>query len=73
MSDSPISNSNKDNIVANIARVYLSNATSKAGNSYTLLNVVWILKNGKTYEQAIFITREQKAIIEMTVAKDQVL
>ena len=63
-----------DNIISHLARVQvLADQTSKAGKKYSVLVLTWILPNEKTYEQRVFLTNEQLAVITMTSAKEALL
>lgn len=63
-----------DNIISHLARAQvLADQTSKAGKKYSVLLLTWILPNEKTYEQRVFLTSEQLAVILMSVAKEALL
>lgn len=64
---------NADNIISHVSRIYAETRTSKAGKPYHVLVISWILPNGKAYVQNHFITSEQLALIESSVAKEALL
>ncbi len=61
---------NSDNIISHLSRAYiLRDQTSKAGKKYSVLILEWIMPDNKTYTQRIFLSSEQLAILDITVAK----
>ena len=65
---------NSDNIISHLSRVQLlENQTSKTGKTYSMLVLTWILPNDKTYDQRVFLTNEQLAILYNTKPKEALL
>lgn len=65
---------NSDNIISHLSRVQLlADQTSKAGKKYSVLLLTWILPNEKTYEQRVFLSSEQLAILKMSTPKEALL
>ena len=64
---------NSDNIRSHIFRVYVEARTSKENKPYNVLNIEWIMPNEKTYAQTVFLSSEQSALIESSVAKEALL
>lgn len=65
---------NSDNIISHISRAYVEERISKKDNKpYSVLNIDWIMSNEKTYKQTIFLSAEQLALIESSVAKEALL
>ncbi len=61
---------NSDNIRSHIFRVYVEERTSKENKPYSVLNIEWVMPNEKTYKQTVFLSAEQLALIESSVAKE---
>lgn len=65
---------NSDNIISRLSRVQLlKDQTSKTGKTYSCLVLTWILPNEKTYDQRVFLTNEQLAILNITTPKEALL
>lgn len=65
---------NSDNIRSHISRAYVEERISKKGNKpYTVLNIDWAMPNEKVYKQTIFLSAEQLALIESSVAIEALL
>lgn len=64
---------NSDNIRSHISRVYVESRTSKENKPYSVLNIDWAMPNEKVYKQTIFLSAEQLALIESSVAKEALL
>ena len=65
---------NSDNIISHLSRVQLlQDQTSKTGKKYSVLVLTWILPNEKTYDQRVFLTNEQLAILNITKPKEALL
>lgn len=64
---------NSDNIRSHISRVYVEARTSKENKPYSVLNIEWVMPNEKTYKQTVFLSAEQLALIESSVAKEALL
>ena len=64
---------NSDNIRSHIFRVYVEERTSKENKPYSVLNIEWVMPNEKTYKQTVFLSAEQLALIESSVAKEALL
>lgn len=65
---------NSDNIISHLSRVQLlKDQTSKTGKTYSALILTWILPNEKTYNQRVFLTNEQVAILDITIPKEALL
>jgi len=47
--------------------------TSKENKPYSVLNIEWVMPNEKTYKQTVFLSAEQLALIESSVAKEALL
>lgn len=60
---------NSDNITSHIARSYVEQRTSKKDNRpYSVLIIEWLMRNGNTYKQTIFLSDEQVALIDSSVS-----
>lgn len=64
---------NSDNIVSHISRAYVESRTSKENKPYQALTIEWIMPNGNTYKQLVFLSNEQVALIDSSVAKESLL
>lgn len=64
---------NSDNIRSHISRVYVEARTSKENKPYSVLNIDWAMPNEKVYKQTIFLSAEQLALIESSVAIEALL
>lgn len=57
----------KDNLTSHLARAYVEKRTStKTKREYTVLVLQWMLPNNSTYDQTVFLTDEQIALISST-------
>lgn len=60
---------NSDNITSHIARAYVEQRVSKKDNRpYNVLILKWLMSNGNTYEQTVFLSAEQVALIDSSVS-----
>lgn len=65
---------NSDNIVSHVSRAYVEERISKKDNRpYSVLTIEWIMPNEKPYKQSVFLSAEQLALIESSVAKEALL
>ena len=65
---------NSDNIVSHVSRAYVEERISKKDNRpYSVLIIEWIMPNEKLYKQSVFLSAEQLALIESSVAKEALL
>ena len=64
---------NSDNIVSHISRAYVESRTSKENKPYQVLTIEWVMPNGNTYKQSVFLSNEQVALIDSSVAKESLL
>lgn len=64
---------NSDNIRSHISRVYVESRISKENKPYSVLNIDWAMPNEKVYKQTIFLSAEQLALIESSVAIEALL
>lgn len=65
---------NSDNIRSHISRAYVEERISKKYNRpYSVLNIDWAMPNEKVYKQTIFLSAEQLALIESSVAIEALL
>lgn len=65
---------NSDNIRSHISRAYVEERISKKDNRpYSVLNIDWAMPNEKVYKQTIFLSAEQLALIELSVAIEALL
>ena len=65
---------NSDNIRSHISRAYVEERISKKDNRpYNVLNIDWAMPNEKVYKQTIFLSAEQLALIESSVAIEALL
>ena len=55
-----------DNIASHIARATIATATSKENKPYTYLTLHWLMDGGNTYEQRVFLSNEQVALIQLS-------
>ena len=69
-----MTSTNSDNIVSHISRAYVEERISKKDNKpYSLLTIEWIMPNEKIYKQSVFLSSEQFALIDSSVAKEALL
>ena len=59
---------NSDNITSHIARSYVEQRTSKENRPYSVLIIEWLMRNGNTYKQTVFLSAEQVALIDSSVS-----
>lgn len=64
---------NSDNIRSHISRVYVESRISKENKPYSVLNIDWAMPNEKVYKHTIFLSAEQLALIESSVAIEALL
>jgi len=64
---------NSDNIVSHISRAYVESRISKENKPYQVLTIEWVMPNGNTYKQSVFLSNEQVALIDSSVAKESLL
>lgn len=65
---------NSDNIISHVSRAYVEERISKKDNRpYSVLTIDWIMPNEKIYKQSVFLSSEQLALIESSVAKEALL
>lgn len=59
---------NSDNITSHITRAYIESRTSKENKPYRVLIIKWLMANGNTYDQTVFLSAEQVALIDSSVS-----
>ena len=59
---------NSDNITSHITYAYIESRTSKENKPYRVLIIKWLMANGNTYDQTVFLSAEQVALIDSSVS-----